>query len=135
MMSQASIAALILIVSAGFAAVRDVGEGVVLAAAVLAALVYIIKGIRAIARTADQLLKDIPERLDSIEKQAVEDREEHKSAHAEMLSNVSTLTVRVEQLAGGLARIEAKRDQDHEHLRAVTRELDVPVRGEHPPAA
>lgn len=104
--------------------VKNLGEGVILAASVLAALIYIAgkvrKGVSKLDKL-DDLMSTVPDRLTALENDSKEQREEHQNAHTEMLSAVQALDGRLDVL-------ERRSKADHEHVQAITRELDVPVR-------
>ena len=110
------------------AAVRDIGESVVLASAAVAAFAYLITFVRRIFRAVDKL-GELPGDMEALKRQNAEQAEQHEAAHVEMLSMVKVVDGKVADLAERLAVIERHADREHEHVQALTRELDVSVRG------
>lgn len=122
------------------AAVEEVGQGIVLTGAAVAALIYLIKAVRTLIRKADEILTELPASHDELARghrelaeQVAADREHHEAAHAEMLTMVSQVSRQVEDVRDRLDVIEQGTHAGAEHVRAITREMDVPAR-QTPPA-
>lgn len=97
-------------------------------AAALAGIAYIIRLLRAGVRKLDDLAA-LPEQLESMAAQRQADRDENESAHSEMLGAVTALGAQFDRLDRRLDDIEKHARLDvGEHVHALTRELDVPVR-------
>ena len=111
-----------------FGAIGDVGQAILLASAILAALIYIAKQVRNAVRKADEILTELPERTGALERKVTEQNEQHEAAHAEMLSMVTRVSAQVGEVGERLEKLEGRAADEHEHVQALTRELDVPVR-------